>query len=169
MLCKSKYLLLLLTLTLLQPPTNLNHVQAESVTQVYNMNEQSVSGAGVIIKTANTSVPQYKVSKQVQRRSNPANLSHSCVNYAHAVVGIKQPIGLAKNQPMNSKTPTEGAIVVTNESSAGHLAIITEVREDGIVLKEANYTHGKITEGRFLAFDSGRIRGYFLPPNQKTD
>lgn len=173
MLCKSKYLLLLLTLTLLQPPTNLNHAQAESVTQVYNMSEQSVSGAGVIIVTANTSVPQYKVTKQSQKRSETSNLASSCVNYAHAVLGIKQPIGWARNQPINSKEPVENSIVVTTESSvgtsSGHLAVVTEVKTDGIVVSEANYIRGKITHGRFIAFDSGLIRGYYHKPNPQKD
>lgn len=116
---------------------------------------------------------QYKVAKSNQRPSNPANLGSSCVNYAHAVVGIKQPIGWARNQPINSKQPAVKSIVVTTESSvgtrSGHLAVVTEVKPDGIVVSEANYVRGKITHGRFIAFNSGKIRGYYLPPSPETD
>lgn len=91
--------------------------------------------------------------------------SCSCVLWAHAKLGVSFSVGLAKNHPMNTKTPSVGDIVVTHESSAGwntgHLAVVTAVQEKGIVVSEGNYVRCKETHGRFISFSSGLIRGYW--------
>lgn len=95
-------------------------------------------------------------------KNNRYSVASSCVEYAHQTLGIKQSIGYAKNQPINSKTPVENSIVVTTEGKGtGHLAIVTKVEDSGIYVKESNYVSGRITSGRFIAFDSGKIKGYY--------
>ncbi len=67
---------------------------------------------------------------------------------------------LAKWIPTNSSTPQAGGLVVTNESWAGHVAIVTSVNDDGTFnLRERNYTSGWITE-RTLRSDDGVIKGF---------
>ncbi|MFA6963940.1 MAG: LysM peptidoglycan-binding domain-containing protein [Patescibacteria group bacterium] len=67
---------------------------------------------------------------------------------------------LAKWIPTNSSTPRAGGLVVTNESWAGHVAIVTSVNDDGTFnLRERNYASGWITE-RTLRSDDGVIKGF---------
>ena len=67
---------------------------------------------------------------------------------------------LARWIPTNSSTPRAGGLVVTSESWAGHVAIITSVNGDGTFnIRESNYVRGLITE-RTLSSNSGKIIGY---------
>lgn len=49
------------------------------------------------------------------------------------------PIGLARNLKPNLTYPVVGAIVILNESSAGHMAVVTEVWADTFTITEYNY------------------------------
>lgn len=85
----------------------------------------------------------------------------SCVSFAKATSGINVgPIGMAKNHPINSQTPEIGEIVITNESPAGHLAVVTAVDNSTITVSEANYIPCK-TDTRTLKKTSPVIRGYY--------
>jgi len=67
---------------------------------------------------------------------------------------------LAKWIPTNSKNPKAGGLVVTYESWAGHVAIVTSVNGDGTFnLRERNYTSGWITE-RTMSVDNSKIKGF---------
>ncbi len=67
---------------------------------------------------------------------------------------------LARWIPTNSSAPQAGGLVVTNESWAGHVAIVTSVNGDGTFnIRESNYIHGLITE-RTLSIGSAKIIGY---------
>lgn len=67
---------------------------------------------------------------------------------------------LARWIPTNSSTPRAGGLVVTSESWAGHVAIVTSVNGDGTFnIRESNYVHGLITE-RTLSVNSGKIIGF---------
>lgn len=61
--------------------------------------------------------------------------------------------------PTNSDQAKEGGLVITNEGRVGHVAVVTEVRDDSIVIEEANYIRGKITK-RVIAKGSNVIKGY---------
>lgn len=59
-----------------------------------------------------------------------------------------------------NKTPAVGAIVVTNEGSVGHVAVIEEVHEDGsFTISEQNYTGWNQVSQRTLTADSSVITG----------
>ena len=67
---------------------------------------------------------------------------------------------LAKWIPTNSSVPKVGGLVVTNESWAGHVAIVIGVNDDGTFnLRERNYASGWITE-RTMRADDGVIKGF---------
>jgi len=68
--------------------------------------------------------------------------------------------GLARFIPTNSNSPKVGGLVVTYESWAGHVAIVTGVNDDGTFnIRESNYTHGWITE-RTMSLSSRGIKGF---------
>ncbi len=100
------------------------------------------------------------VSKPSQPKSTVGTFC-SCVLFAEALTG-KNPgiIGFAKNWPINSHIPTVGAIGITNESSAGHVFVVTAVDGANIEVTEANKTHCIVTS-RTLPINSPFIRGYY--------
>lgn len=59
-----------------------------------------------------------------------------------------------------SKAPKTGAILVTNESSTGHVAIVEEIKGDKMIVSEMNYAGwGKVTK-REIPLNSNKIKGY---------
>ncbi len=59
-----------------------------------------------------------------------------------------------------SKTPKAGAVIVTNESSTGHVGIVESIKGDKMVISEMNYEGwGKVTK-REIPLDSSKIKGY---------
>ena len=85
----------------------------------------------------------------------------SCVSYAKWKSGIDVgSIKLAKNHPIDSQSPIVGAIVVFNLSPAGHLAVVTEVFTDTIVIAEANYSPCRVGT-REVSRDDPTILGYY--------
>lgn len=86
----------------------------------------------------------------------------SCVSYARWRSGINVgSIGQAKNHPINSQTPTVGALVITSESEAGHLAVVSALDDMFIYLDEANYSSCRVTISRPLLRTSSLIKGYY--------
>ncbi|MCX6812628.1 MAG: LysM peptidoglycan-binding domain-containing protein [Candidatus Berkelbacteria bacterium] len=79
------------------------------------------------------------------------------------VVSQGYPVGghlLAKWIPTNSQSPRAGGLVVTYESWAGHVAVVTSVNGDGTFnILESNYTHGWITS-RTLSVNDSAIKGF---------
>lgn len=66
-----------------------------------------------------------------------------------------------KKRIINSKEPTIGATVITNEGNwTGHAATVVGVTEDTVTLLEANYKRCKVTT-RVLDKDSKKIVGYY--------
>ena len=72
-------------------------------------------------------------------------LGTNCVSYVrdkHPEI----PLGMwnlnNKKEIINSQEPEAGAVAITPESSVGHLAIVVEVLEDGLIIEEGNYIHG---------------------------
>lgn len=84
----------------------------------------------------------------------------SCVLYAKAITGYREVVGYAKNWPKNSETPQVGGVIITNESYAGHVGVITQVQEDSITITEANYRKCQVTE-RTISITSTVIKGYW--------
>ena len=86
----------------------------------------------------------------------------SCVIYAKSQTGFSTPNGLARYWPSNTDTPLVGGVVVTSESMAGHVAVISEVGSTWIKVREANYSKCRLTT-RIIARDSKVIIGYWSP------
>lgn len=58
------------------------------------------------------------------------------------------------------KTPKKGAILVTNESWYGHVAIVESVNGNSITISEMNYKGFAVKSTRTLSTKSGVIKGY---------
>jgi surface antigen len=87
----------------------------------------------------------------------------SCVLYVKAKTGFSKPVGNARNFPTNSSTPSAGAIIVTYESAAGHVGIVSHWDDTYVYLEsEANYSRCKITRGRAIPINSKIIKGYYI-------
>lgn len=88
--------------------------------------------------------------------------SCSCVSYAKYKTGFTQSVGKARNWPTNSDTPSEGAVIITYESSLGHVGIVSHWDATNVYLEsEANYSRCKMTYGRAIPIDSPLIKGYW--------
>lgn len=157
--------------------------QAEPVPQVYQISEQAVGLAVSPITTASISAPEpqspksgdlAKRQKTSQAKPNqpsqPTSQKRSkyacnCQKYAANELGISFGAPRAASIKANSSTPEVGVAVLTRENSygtaSGHVAIVEKVTEEGIYVKEANYIRCAVTSGRFIAFNSGKIRGYW--------
>ena len=86
--------------------------------------------------------------------------SGQCIPFARAKSGL-QVSGAAISVPVNSSTPEEGSIVITNESRAGHAGVVTKVTDSTIEIIERNYIPGWITK-RILPKNFARIKGFVL-------
>ena len=86
----------------------------------------------------------------------------SCVSFIKSITGYTEPVGLAKNWPVNFRLPAIGEVVVTRENPyTGHVAMIIDIQGNDLILEEANYVHCTHTKGRKLPIDSSLIIGYW--------
>ncbi len=58
------------------------------------------------------------------------------------------------------KTPKAGAIIVTNESSYGHVGIVEKVSGNSVTISEMNYRGFGVVSKRTISAKSGVIKGY---------
>lgn len=96
-------------------------------------------------------------------KPRPLGNACSCVNTAKSLTGYAEPVGMARNWPINSLVPVIGGVVVTNESSVGHTAYISDIVSGELILAEGNYQKCKFTFGRKLAINSSLILGFWKP------
>jgi len=103
--------------------------------------------------------PKVKPKPKTQNY-NPYN----CVSYVNWRTGGKvvKGIGTAKNHPINSLIPAEGAIVVLDYKPLGHLAYVEKVSAETITISECNalYPNGPCGSREINKNDSS-IKGYF--------
>jgi len=91
-----------------------------------------------------------------------------CTYWASQEKGIPGGFGNAKNWLVSAKnygyqtgqTPEEGAVVVTSESSLGHVAYVEEVTDTTIEVSEMNYIGRGVVSRRVIPRDYRAIRGY---------
>lgn len=90
---------------------------------------------------------------------NPCN----CWSYVKYKRGGEMPLGYgaAKNYPINSQIPIVGAIIITYESNAGHMGIVSAITDNKVVIDDYNYEHCAHTV-RELPIDSSIIKGYII-------
>lgn len=119
--------------------------------------------SGTVIKTAGTTSLAYAPLKE----GSHTFYAGQCTRYVASQKTI--PWGGNAGEWLNnakaegyetSSAPKAGAILVTNESSTGHVAIVEEIKGDKMVVSEMNYAGwGKVTK-REIPLDSSRIKGY---------
>ncbi len=86
----------------------------------------------------------------------------SCVLAARAKSGINVgPIGFARNHPINNYNPQVGAVIITNESKAGHVGVVIAVQGEAITIWEGNYRPCQIST-RTISQNNPVIRGYYI-------
>lgn len=102
---------------------------------------------------------RFQMEHDKRREGNQFNPC-SCVSYAKYRTTYSQTVGNAINWPKNSSVPVEGGIVITNESSRGHVAYIEKVYIDEIQVIEANY-HSCQVSRRTIKLDNPVILGYW--------
>lgn len=86
----------------------------------------------------------------------------SCVSYSRWKSGIYTGrIGVARRHPINATKPTVGAIVVTNESRAGHVGVVISVEGETFTITEANYSRCRVGT-RTLSINSKVIKGFYV-------
>lgn len=72
------------------------------------------------------------------------------------------PRGNAVDIEPNSTKPEVGSFVLTTETEYGHIAIITDIKDDVLTLTESNVNGDEmITHDRTMSVDDPRIRGYY--------
>ena len=104
--------------------------------------------------------PKAKVYTQLNKPTayNPC----SCVSYARYRSGINVgPIGVARNHPVNSHSPSLGAILITYESKAGHASYVVDFDDKFVYVDEANYSSCRVTYRRAIPLTSKLIKGYY--------
>lgn len=106
--------------------------------------------------------PQAKVGNTKATRKVSTGYC-SCVLYVKARIGYTKSVGAARNFPINSNTPSTGAVIVTYESKLGHVGIVSHWDDKYVYLEsEANYSRCKVTYGRKIAINSSKIKGYYV-------
>ena len=88
-----------------------------------------------------------------------------CVPWVKAQFGITRSIGAAKNWQPNTQIPTIGAVVITRESSLGHVGLVTDIQNGYLIISEKNYVGCTVTHGRKLDVNSPLIIGYWTLNN----
>ena len=178
MICKFKKLLpFLLILTILQPPVAQGDYSitsvliippSQSVQLVYA--SSNFVFANALLTTSSPVTIETKTNLLLSVKRFPAGNGQSnacsCLKYATSTIGVHFGVATPLQVPLNAKKPTVGALAVTYEGSyagrGGHATIVEKVLDDGIVVKESNFSRCRITSGRFIAFSSGVIRGYYV-------
>ena len=126
------------------------------------------------IAVADELYAEWLQSQQIKKRSSQGQTTPkssapssgsacSCVLYAKALTGYSQSVGPARRWPKNSGQPVVGGVVVTNESRAGHVAVITAVDGDTLTLVEANYSRCRVTVGRQINANNPMVLGFWTP------
>ena len=78
-------------------------------------------------------------------------------------LGSDQIKGKAKNNEANSQVPEVGSIIITSESSNGHVGVVLFFTDTQVTIYESNVPLGSEIAGiRTLNINDPRIRGYLL-------
>jgi len=79
--------------------------------------------------------------------------NEQCVVYARRITRNEKVHGYAGNLTSEGDTPVVGAILL----EPGHVSVVREIKSDGVLVEEANYIHGAITQ---RLVPSGMWRGF---------
>lgn len=88
----------------------------------------------------------------------------ACVTFARNFTQSSSDVvsGMAKNVTTNTTTPEIGAIVKTNESRFGHLAVVIGFDDNSAVVVESNYHWNGVIGIREIQLDDPKIVGYLI-------
>jgi len=98
-----------------------------------------------------------KVEEPIKEAPPKYNINCSCVSYARQFVP-DLPRGNADSFKANSN-PMIGGIILL-KYNVRHLAVIVDFKEEGILIKEANYKHCEETT-RIIRYDDDAIVGFY--------
>lgn len=103
-----------------------------------------------------------KIEEEVKEDSQEITSDVLCNCYAYSEInsGINLP-KMATIQP-NTDTPLIGTFAIMMYGEVKHIAIITEVTDSYIGIKEANYRHCKETK-RQISYDYKHLVGFYIP------
>ncbi len=85
----------------------------------------------------------------------------SCVKYARSH-GVEVPIGTDADELSPNSPPIVGGLALFRYPKAYHVAVVTEIQGDAVVVKEANYTRCKESI-RTIPLNDSRLRGFWMP------
>jgi hypothetical protein len=87
-----------------------------------------------------------------------------CVTFAREFTGATPDVvgGLARNVQTSTTTPEIGAIVKTDESRFGHLAVVIGMDGDTLTVVESNYHWNERIDIRELPATDPKIVGYII-------
>jgi len=106
-------------------------------------------------------VEEARKKELAKRQIKPSGGFCSCVLFAKSLTGYSKLVGNARNWTKNSKVPVVGGVVITNESRAGHVAVITAIRDGEFDVVEANYS--RCRKGvRTIKLTNPAILGYWV-------
>jgi len=114
---------------------------------------------GVWIKyTVDKPVKQANSNNTGRGKYNPC----SCVSYSRWRTGINVgSIGVAANHPVNSKTPSVGAIIVLHSKPDGHLGAVESFTDTTVTFSDCNQDFKCKCGTRTYSLTDSRIVGYY--------
>lgn len=111
-----------------------------------------------------------KIKKAIKRNGTKKKGvgNGQCVAFAKWAAGLPGCRGNAIEwtKYINSNEPKEGAVAVFDYGRYGHVAVVTDVKEDAITVKEQNYYGPYIISSRKLDKTDPHILGYVTKESQ---
>jgi len=142
---------------IIQPGKSNYQIQLEIQLEEARLKQEAAEKARIREEQRKAEVDNLYIKGQVVKlyRDNTNNCYAWVVKQGYHSIGR----GNARNIITNSNRPKVGGLVVTFESRAGHVAIVTAVGNNTFTLKESNYTKGWITQ-RTLPINYGKLKGF---------
>lgn len=121
--------------------------------------------AGVYLATPLTMADIEPPAKEaaVAPQSKPETFC-SCVKYLRTLLPLTPLVDAQWFKDFPKTPPSVGGVAVFYypTSNQYHVGYITELRDDGFVLKEANFTHCQ-KDTRFVSWEDSRLIGFWHP------
>lgn len=102
------------------------------------------------------SLPRTKI--KITKTSNGGHSLTNCVAYIKTYLGIGGTWGNGGRLLSLNSSPVVNAVVIFRYT---HVAVVQEVLNDQILIREANYVHGQVSL-RWLSITDPTIKGYHL-------
>lgn len=114
--------------------------------------------------------PEYAMNfaaEQIKENDGVHFTSCNCVSFARAMHVHFPRLQDAKDLDTNSTVPIKGGLIKMVYSGVYHLVYIESVQDDGIHIREANFSPCKIGK-RIIDFNDPHIVGYYRDPTTET-